>query len=66
MLARWQQLAYYLIVKFNDMTVKPEANGKFTRTPEGLGATVKRPGYSEAYKEQLVRETGDKFEVPQQ
>lgn len=65
MLARWRQLAFYLIVKYNDMTVKPEADGKFTRTKEGIGATVERPGYPEAVKEKLVKETGDKFEVPQ-
>ena len=65
MLERWRQLAFYLIVKYNDMTVKPEADGKFTRTPEGIGATVKRPGYPEAYKKELIKETGDKFEVPQ-
>lgn len=65
MLARWRQLAFYLIVKYNDMTVKPEADGKFTRTKEGIGATVERPGYPEAFKEKLVKETGGKFEVPQ-
>lgn len=65
MLARWRQLAFYLIVKYNDMTVKPEADGKFTRTKEGIGATVERPGYPEAFKEKLVKETGDKFDVPQ-
>lgn len=65
MLARWRQLAFYLIVKYNDMTVKPEADGKLTRTKEGIGATVERPGYPEAFKEKLVKETGDKFEVPQ-
>ena len=64
MLARWKQLAFYLIVKYNDMTVKPEKNGKFERTPEGIGATVARPGYSEPFKKALVKETGDKFEVP--
>lgn len=65
MLARWRQLAFYLIVKYNDMTVKPEVDGKFTRTKEGIGTTVERPGYPEAFKEKLVKETGDKFEVPQ-
>ncbi len=64
MLARWQQLAFHLIVKYNDMIVKPEKDGKFERTPEGIGATVQRPGYSESFKEKLVKETGDKFEVP--
>ena len=65
MLTRWQQLAFHLIVKYNDMIVKPEKDGKFERTPEGIGATVERPGYSEAFKEKLVQETGDKFEMPE-
>ena len=62
MLARWKQLATYLIVKYNDMTIKPEENGKFTRTKYGLGATVKRPGYSEKYAREIVKQTGKKFE----
>ena len=62
MLARWRQLATYLIVKYNDMTVKPEENGQFTRTKYGLGATVKRPGYSEKYAHDLIKQTGKKFE----
>jgi dipeptidase len=61
MLARWQQLATYLIVKYNDMTVKPEENGHFKRTPEGLGATVVRPGYPETFRQRIAKETGDKF-----
>ena len=66
MLDRWHQLAVYLIVKFNDMAVKPEADGKFLRTKEGIGAAVKRPGYPEAFRKKLVKETGDKFEIPQE
>ena len=64
MLARWRQLATYLIVKYNDMTVKPEENGRFTRTKYGLGATVKRPGYSQKYARELIKQTGEKFQKP--
>lgn len=64
MLARWKQLAFYLIVKYNDMTVKPEKDGKFSCTPEGIGVAVKRPGYPETYREQIVKQTGDRYEVP--
>ena len=64
MLARWRQLATYLIVKYNDMTVKPEENGQFTRTKYGLGSTVKRPGYSQKYARELVKQTGEKFQKP--
>ena len=64
MLVRWKQLAFYLIVKYNDMTVKPEKDGKFLRTPEGIGVAVKRPGYPETYREQIVKQTGNRYEVP--
>ncbi len=62
MLDRWKQLAFYLIVKHNDMAVKPEENGHFKLTPEGLGATVKRPGYPQTFRKRLVKETGSKYE----
>jgi len=64
MLNHWKNLAVRLIVKFNDMTVKPEKNGVFVRTPEGTGAAVKRPGFSNAFARKLIKETGDKYECP--
>ena len=65
MLARWQKLATYLIVKYNDMISKPEENGQFKRTQYGLGATVARPGYPTRYGHDLIKQTGNKFELPQ-
>ena len=62
MLECWKDLATYLIVKYNDMTIKPEENGHFKRTPEGLGARVERPGFPQAYRRKLVETTGSKFE----
>ena len=64
MIARWRELAIHLIVKFNDMAVKPEKDGKFLRTATGLGERVKRTGYSDYFKRELVKQTGDKFAVP--
>ena len=64
MLHHWKNLAVRLIVKFNDMTVKPEKDGVFVRTPEGTGAAVKRPGFSNAFARKLIKETGDKYECP--
>ena len=64
MLSRWKDLAFYLIVKYNDMIVKPDANGQFQRTPEGLGANVSRPGFPESFRKCLVEETGSKYEYP--
>lgn len=66
MLDRWKQLATYLIVKYNDMIVKPDNNGVFSTTPEGIGVTVGRPGYPESYRQRLVKETGDKYLEPGQ
>ncbi|WP_027455526.1 dipeptidase [Xylanibacter brevis] len=65
MLARWCQLATYLIVKYNDMTIKPEQNGRFTRTKYGLGSTPVRPGYPARYARGLAKEVGSRLEEPQ-
>jgi hypothetical protein len=65
MISRWQQLAFFLIVKYNDMVVKPtDANGNFERSKYGHGARVKRPGYPEYYAKELLKQTGDKYKVP--
>lgn len=63
MLDCWKQLAAYLIVKYNDMVVKEDVNGKFVRDEYGLGKRPSRPGYPESYARELVRQTGSKFEV---
>lgn len=64
MLECWKKLGEYLIVKYNDMTIKPETDGKFDMTPEGLGVRPVRPGFSDDFKEIIVKETGDKYLVP--
>ena len=65
MLAVWQKLAFHLIVKYNDMIVKPEENGQFKRTATGLGAKVKRPGFPPSFARELIKQTGTKFELPE-
>lgn len=64
MLERWKKLGEYLIVKYNDQTIKPEENDKFLLTPDGLGRAPIRPGFPDKYKEHLIRETGDKYLIP--
>ena len=65
MLARWNQLFEFMVVKYNDMIIKPtDKNGTFKKTPYGLGATPVRPGYPEKFAKQLVKQSGDKFLVP--
>ena len=65
MLERWRQLAFYLVVKYNDMTIRPEKDGQFARTKYGLGAKVERPGFPEPYAREIIRQTGDRYSVPE-
>lgn len=64
MMSAWLNLAEYQIVKFNDMVVKPEKDGKFELTPDGIAVPPVRPGFDESQKATIVRETGDKYLLP--
>lgn len=64
MMNRWKQLGEYLIVKFNDQSIKPEKDGKYEITPDGLGKAVERPGFNKNYREVITKETGDKYLIP--
>ena len=63
MMNRWMQLGQYLIVKYNDQTIRPEKEGKFELTPDGLGARPERPGFSEQYKKTIIETTDNKYLV---
>ncbi len=65
MMNRWRKLGEYLVVKFNDQAVKPEKDGKFELTPDGLGKAVERPGFNESYKKRIIEETKDKYLIPE-
>ncbi|WP_274289179.1 dipeptidase [Prevotella corporis] len=64
MINRWNKLAYYLIVKYNDMAVKPEKDGKFELTPSGFAARPQRPGMSQNARKALAEQTGERFVMP--
>ena len=57
MLASWKRLATRIIVKYNDMAVKKEKDGKLLQS-------VTRPGYPANFGRKLVKETGDWYAVP--
>jgi hypothetical protein len=66
MLARWKQLAVFLIVRHNDMARKPvDSQGRFKQSKYGLGATVERPGYPKPFARRLVKETGERYTSPE-
>lgn len=64
MMNRWMSLGKYLIVKFNDQAVKPEKDGKFELTPDGIATSPQRPGFNDNYKRIIIKETGDKYLIP--
>lgn len=57
MLASWKRLATRIIVKYNDMAVKKEKDGKLLQS-------VTRPGYPASFGRKLVKETDDWYAVP--
>ena len=62
MLYEWNQLAQTLIVKYNDMSVKrTNEQGQYEKTPGGNQRPVLRPGYPDAYRHQIIKQTGDRF-----
>ncbi len=63
MLYEWMELGKRLMVKYLDGVVRPEKDGQYIRTPGGIGVAVERPGYPERYRREIVKATGDRFEV---
>ena len=66
MLAAWTHLFEYLMVKHLDMAVKKTAEddplrNNFLKTEHGYAQPPVRPGYPEAYRKEIIKETGDKY-----
>ena len=65
MIYEWNQLAQYLIVRYNDMAVKRvDEEGRFEQTPGGNQRPVLRPGYPEPFKKKIVEEDGERYRMP--
>ena len=60
-MAAWGNLAKFLIVKHNDMVVKPEENGVFKRTETGEGVSPVRNGYPAHFNRRIAESTGDRY-----
>ena len=66
MMDEWNQLAQLIIVKYNDMAVKrTDENGQYEKTPGGDPRPVLRPGYPEKFKREIIKQTGERFRLPQ-
>ena len=63
-LAAWKAFGEKIIVKYNDLVVKSEKNGKIERSKSGLAGKITRPGYPAEYWKKVVEETGDRYLIP--
>ena len=66
MMERWKNLFYYITVKHNDMCIKSEGDGKFLENGHGQAAFPIRPGYPEYYRQQITKQTGDRYLIPEE
>ena len=64
MVKRWREMAYHMIVKYNDGVVRQEENGKYKRNKSGFRPVLSRPGMSKKSKKRIREATGDRFKVP--
>ena len=65
-LAEWKKFGEKIIVKYNDFVVKSEnSDGSLNRGTTGRGGRLVRTGYPEEYWKQVVRQTGDKYLMPE-
>ena len=61
----WRRLGEFLIVKYNDGVVKRVKDGKFERNSIGQPAGVIRPGYPKDFLDEYVKQTGDRYKIPE-
>ena len=65
MVARWREMAYHMIVKYNDGVVREEdENGNYKRNSSGYRPRLSRPGMSPKARHQIHKSTGTRYEVP--
>ncbi len=64
-LAAWKAFGEKVIVKYNDLVIKSEKDGKIQRSSTGLAGEITRPGYSTGYWRKVVEETGDRYLIPE-
>jgi len=61
---RWKELGEFLLVKYLDGNLKQEKDGEFILNPWGYPQPPSFPGYSDKWKENVIKDTGDRFLYP--
>ena len=64
MVYNWRDFGNYLLVKYIDGNIKKEENGSFKLNEYGYPASPNMPGYSEEWRKEIVKDTGDKLKMP--
>lgn len=60
MMAEWTRLFGYMMVKYNDMAVKNEKDGRFDTICHEK-CRISRPGYPQPYKDAIAKQTGSRY-----
>ncbi len=59
----WKTFGEWLLVKYLDGNIKQEENGEFLRNDWGYPKSPTFPGYPDNWKENVVKETNEKFKM---
>ncbi len=62
----WKRLGEYLVVKYSDGVIRrTNPDGTFQRNAIGQPAGVIRPGYPEDFLKEYVKQTGERYKMPE-
>lgn len=62
----WKRLGEYLVIKYSDGVIRrTNPDGSFQRNSIGQPAGVIRPGYPEDFLREYVKQTGDRYKMPE-
>ena len=65
MVARWREMAWHMIVKYNDGVIREEdENGNYKRNSSGFRPRLSRPGMTPKARRRIHKSTGKRYEVP--
>jgi len=63
---RYKELGQYLLVKYIDGNIKKEENGQFLRSKDGYPLSPNQPGYSDQWKDIVVKDAGKNLKAPKE
>lgn len=64
MVAEWELLRQFIVIKYLDGNVKQEKDGVFLRTEDNYPMSPAFPGYNETWKRQVIQDNGSTLKMP--